>query len=222
MWPSLHSPSACSHLHPRSLRTSSSARSRTHRQQRRRAAASRCPRLRGIKASRPRPRRRPSTTCQPTRFSILPARSATSSSVPLRAAAGTNENSAVTITVTVPANQPIGTYYLLACADHDFVITEPAGETNNCRASITQVLITRPDPSLTPSRTRQLRRSGKQLRGHGHHAEPGPRDCRRIDRRVSSVVRCGLQSSGPAFGDWRLTGSRAVPALNSGATSMER
>ena len=48
------------------------------------------------------------------------------------------------LTVTIPANMPLGAYYLLACADDTTSVTE-SNESNNCLASTSTVLVTRPD-----------------------------------------------------------------------------
>jgi subtilase family serine protease len=53
-------------------------------------------------------------------------------------------SSSGTVTVTIPATLPIGTYYLLACADDTSVVPE-TDETNNCIPSGTTVQVTLPD-----------------------------------------------------------------------------
>jgi subtilase family serine protease len=45
-----------------------------------------------------------------------------------------------TVTVTIPATASAGTYFLLACADDTKVVFEN-NETNNCRASVSQVVV---------------------------------------------------------------------------------
>src|SRR2546428_7942701 len=49
-----------------------------------------------------------------------------------------------TVTVTVSAGTAGGTYFLLACADDTLVVPE-TNESNNCKASATQVTVSRPD-----------------------------------------------------------------------------
>src|SRR5205814_1022418 len=49
-----------------------------------------------------------------------------------------------TVTVTVSAGTPGGTYFLLACADYTLVVPE-TNESNNCKASATQVTVSGPD-----------------------------------------------------------------------------
>jgi carboxypeptidase T len=55
-----------------------------------------------------------------------------------------------TLSVTIPSSTSPGNYYLLACADDNASVTE-TDETNNCRASATQVIVTAPTP--TPTKT---------------------------------------------------------------------
>jgi subtilase family serine protease len=56
-------------------------------------------------------------------------------------ALGAGELSTDTVTVTVPGNTALGSYYLLACADDTRDVTE-SDEANNCSASATQVTVT--------------------------------------------------------------------------------
>ncbi len=43
--------------------------------------------------------------------------------------------------VTIPTGAPAGTYFLLACADDQKLVSE-SNETNNCRASTTTMRVT--------------------------------------------------------------------------------
>jgi hypothetical protein len=52
-------------------------------------------------------------------------------------------SSSGTVLVTVPPATPLGTYYLLACAD-DLKVVKESKEGNNCRASASQVQVTAP------------------------------------------------------------------------------
>src|SRR5439155_6628108 len=61
--------------------------------------------------------------------------------VPTLAASATSSGSR---TVTIPSATPLGTYFLLACAD-DLSQRAERNETNNCRASATTIQVTRPD-----------------------------------------------------------------------------
>ena len=55
-------------------------------------------------------------------------------------AAGQSSTAGNKNNVTVPSNTPVGTYYLLACADDTNAVSE-IDETNNCRASTTTVVV---------------------------------------------------------------------------------
>jgi hypothetical protein len=60
--------------------------------------------------------------------------------VPSLAAGATNTKNR---TLVVPSDMPLGTYYMLACADDVFEVTE-ANETDNCRATTTTVTVKAP------------------------------------------------------------------------------
>src|SRR5206468_1644836 len=53
-----------------------------------------------------------------------------------------------TVTVTVSAGTAGGTYFLLACAD-DILVVPETNESNNCKASATQVTVSGPDHIAT-------------------------------------------------------------------------
>jgi parallel beta-helix repeat protein len=53
-----------------------------------------------------------------------------------------------TVSVLIPASTPVGTYFLLACADDIGAVAE-SDETDNCRASAATVQVGRPDLTLT-------------------------------------------------------------------------
>src|SRR5262249_18077519 len=55
-----------------------------------------------------------------------------------------NGESAGTATASIPANTPLGTYVLLACAD-DLGVVDESDETANCRASAGRIVVGRPD-----------------------------------------------------------------------------
>jgi subtilase family serine protease len=57
-----------------------------------------------------------------------------------------NATSRGTVTVTIPAGTPAGTYRLLACADDRKVVTE-SNEANNCKASATTVKVPNRPPA---------------------------------------------------------------------------
>src|SRR5439155_156229 len=64
-----------------------------------------------------------------------------SRAVPSLASSATSSG---TVTVTVSAGTEGGTYFLLACADYTRVVPE-TNESNNCKASATQVTVSGPD-----------------------------------------------------------------------------
>ena len=64
-----------------------------------------------------------------------------SRAVPSLASSATSSG---TVTVTVSAGTAGGTYFLLACADYTLVVPE-TNESNNCKASATQVTVSGPD-----------------------------------------------------------------------------
>lgn len=59
-----------------------------------------------------------------------------------------NGESTATVTMTIPNNTILGSYFLLACADDTGLVLEST-ETNNCRASTTKVQVGRPDLVMT-------------------------------------------------------------------------
>jgi subtilase family serine protease len=54
------------------------------------------------------------------------------------------DESSGSVTVTIPATAPVGTYWLVACADAKLEVAE-ANDLNNCRASATTILLSGPD-----------------------------------------------------------------------------
>src|SRR5207244_2679912 len=59
-----------------------------------------------------------------------------------------SDTSSGTVTVTVSAGTAGGTYFLLACADDTLVVPE-TNESNNCKASATQVTVSGPNLGRT-------------------------------------------------------------------------
>jgi hypothetical protein len=59
-----------------------------------------------------------------------------------------NGASTATVTMTIPNNTILGSYFLLACADDTGLVLEST-ETDNCRASTTKVQVGRPDLVVT-------------------------------------------------------------------------
>jgi alpha-tubulin suppressor-like RCC1 family protein/subtilase family serine protease len=92
-------------------------------------------------------------TASMTRYYLSPDKSKGTTSRPLSplravAALGAGAQSAGSVVVTIPANVPEGVYYLLACADNTFLVSEQ-GESNNCLGSANPVIVTGPDLVVT-------------------------------------------------------------------------
>ena len=117
-----------------------------------------------------------------------------------------------TASVTIPANTPLGTYYVLACAD-DTALTTETDEGNNCLAVTTHVQVTRPDlvptavsnppGAVAPGRTFQVTDT---VTNQGAVAANGS---------TTRYYLSGDQQKG--IGDVLLSGSRGVPGLAAGA-----
>jgi len=119
-----------------------------------------------------------------------------------------------TVTVTIPSNMALGSYYLIACADNLTHVTE-SDETNNCRASTGTVQVARPDlletdlsaPPATIARGASFAVTDTVLNQGAVAAG-------------ASTTRFYLSADQIKDGNDRLlTGTRAVPALAAGATS---
>src|SRR5438132_732314 len=118
-----------------------------------------------------------------------------------------------TVTVTVSAGTAGGTYFLLACADDTLVVPE-TNESNNCKASATQVTVSGPnlvetavsDPptTVTPGGTYWI--STRLQYSHTVTA-------------AASTTRYYLSTTTSKSGARLLTGSRAAPSLAPSATS---
>ena len=118
-----------------------------------------------------------------------------------------------TVTVTVSAGTASGTYFLLACADDTLVVKE-TNESNNCKASATQVTVSGPDlletavsnppTTVTPGGTFSVTDT---VQNSGSAAA------------AASTTRYYLSTTTLKSGARLLTGSRAVPSLAPGATS---
>ncbi|MFY9558608.1 MAG: CARDB domain-containing protein [Terriglobales bacterium] len=119
-----------------------------------------------------------------------------------------------TVTVTVSAGTAAGTYFLLACADDTHVVRETK-ESNNCKASATQVTVSGPDLVET------------------NVSNPPPTVTRGGTFSVTdTVLNQGTAAAGVSVtryylsldkaqnaGDKLLTGTRSVPALAASASS---
>jgi subtilase family serine protease len=118
------------------------------------------------------------------------------------------------LNLTVPNGTPIGTYYLLACADDLDVVAED-GVVNNCLASSTQITVGVPDLSVTAVSTASIA------------VAPGvPFSVTDTTANLSAfnvpASNTGYRVSADTVittSDTRLTGTRVVPALAGNASS---
>ncbi len=124
-----------------------------------------------------------------------------------------NATSSGTVTVTVGAGIPAGTFFLLACADDTLLVAE-SNENNNCTASAAQVTVSGPDlvetsvsnppTTSTTGGTFSATDTAQNIGG----ASAG-----------ASTTRYYLSTTTSKSGGHLLTGSRAVPSLAPSATS---
>ncbi|HEV2732315.1 MAG TPA: CARDB domain-containing protein, partial [Terriglobales bacterium] len=119
-----------------------------------------------------------------------------------------------TVTVTVSAGTAAGTYFSLACADDTHVVSE-TNESNNCKASATQVTVSGPDlvetavsdppNTVTPGGTFSVTDTVQNI-GNANAA--------------ASTTRYYLSTTtSKTASSTLLTGSRSVPSLAPAATS---
>jgi serralysin len=132
------------------------------------------------------------------------------------AALAPNETSTGTLTVTIPTSTALGVYYLLACADDTTAVTE-TNELNNCLASATTVQIGRPDLVVSSmSEPPSLAAPGNAFPVSDATFNQGA-----LATGAPTTTRYYLSLNGSrSAGDRLLTGTRAVPALAAGATSV--
>jgi len=118
------------------------------------------------------------------------------------------------VTVTIPSTMPLGTYYLLACADDTALVTE-AEENNNCGASAMPVQVTRPDLVLTAvSNPPSAAPPGSSFKLSDTVRNQG------LVAAAATTTRYYLSADQQkGSGDTLLTGSRSVPSLGPGISS---
>ena len=127
---------------------------------------------------------------------------------------GAGASSSGSTPVKVPSSMPVGTYTLLACADDRTDVAE-GDETNNCTASVTTVIVTRPDLV------------GVTTGGLPSFVVPGTAVRVTDTVKNQSLVEAGASSTRyylsvdgvKSSGDTLLTGKRSVPVLAAGASS---
>jgi subtilase family serine protease len=121
---------------------------------------------------------------------------------------GRFEESSGSVTVMIPATAPVGTYWLVSCADAKLQVAE-GDDLNNCRASATTILLSRPD--LTQS----------AISNPPAIAQPG--GAFTVTDTVQNVGGASAAASSTRYyfstdaikgaGDVLLTGTRSVPIL---------
>jgi subtilase family serine protease len=112
-----------------------------------------------------------------------------------------------TVTVTVSAGTPAGTYFLLACADDAFVVPE-LNESNNCLASAAQVSLSGPDLVATA-----VSNPPTTLILGGTFSVTDTVENIGSATAASSTTRYYFSTTTSKSGGHLLTGSRAVPLL---------
>lgn len=127
----------------------------------------------------------------------------------------TQAESTGTVTVKIPTTMALGTYYMIACADDQAAVLETL-ETNNCRASVGQIQVTRPDLRVT------------QVGNPPSSAVPGAsivvsdttRNASAVSAPASSRTRYLLSlDQTSSANDFALSGDRSVTALGPQAES---
>jgi subtilase family serine protease len=117
----------------------------------------------------------------------------------------------------VPATIALGTYSLLACAD-DLAVVGENDEGNNCVASTTTIVVTRPDLVAVgvddPPAT--------AVAGSRIFVTDTVRNGAAVGATATTTYYYLSLNRSRDGGDRRLTGSRVVPALGPGATSEAR
>ena len=132
-------------------------------------------------------------------------------SVPALAAGGTSTGSR---TVTIPAATPLGTYYLIGCAD-DLLKVRETNEANNCVTAATRLSVAWPDlvtTSLTNPPASRVRGSTFTMTDTVRNSGAAPA--------AASTTRYFLSLNGVKdAADLLLTGTRSVVALQPNASS---
>jgi subtilase family serine protease len=124
------------------------------------------------------------------------------------------ESSAGTVTLVVPSSTPLGTYYLLACADDMWAVMEN-NEANNCVASTTTLEVKAPDLvefALSNPPTMAVLGGSFSVTDIVENVGTGPSGGSTTRYYLSEDM---LESSS----DVAFSATRAVPDLASGATS---
>jgi C1A family cysteine protease len=127
---------------------------------------------------------------------------------------GVGATSSGAVNVTVPSTVPLGSYYLLACADDLSVVAE-LSETNNCKASTSKVQVTLPDLLETAVSNPPV----AITRGNSFSVTDTVKNQGLVPSGPSTTRYYLSLNTGKSADDTLLAGSRSVPGLNAGATS---
>src|SRR5207248_2317109 len=127
-------------------------------------------------------------------------------------------SSAGTVTVTIPATTPVGTYFVLACADDTAQVPE-TNETNNCGASASTVQVTPATADLAVTGLDDPSATG--LVGGTFRATDITRNIGVVAAGASTTRYYLSLDTVRDANDVLLGGSRAVPALGPGAFSTD-
>ena len=123
--------------------------------------------------------------------------------------------SAGAASVTIPNGTPLGTYYVLACADDGKTVSE-RDETNNCRASSTPIQVGRPDLVIAAV----TNPSATAVRGTSIQVTATVQNPTSFDATATFRVQYYLSLDGlKNGGDRLLTGYRTVAGLAAGVSS---
>lgn len=116
--------------------------------------------------------------------------------------------------VTIPANLPLASYYVLTCADDTNVVVE-TNEANNCGAAPTLIqLVSAPLPDLIESSVSFVQKNPQTLQVTDTVANHGQATA------IASLTQYYFSSSGSKDPNaYQAVGSRSVPSLAIGATS---
>ena len=139
-----------------------------------------------------------------------------SRSVPSLAAGQTSSASA---TVTIPSSMPLGTYYLLACADELNAVAE-TNETNNCRSSAATVTVNVTRPDLME--TAVSNPPATAARGGTFKVTDTVKNQGTVTAGASATRYYLSQDQQQSSAEVLLSGNRSVPSLTAGTTSMAR
>ena len=98
-----------------------------------------------------------------------------------------------TVTVEIPTTVALGAYHVLACADDKVAVAE-SNESNNCRASVGTVQVSRPDLRATVSNPPATGAQGSSFTVHETTHELRRSPCRQVDDGLLPLARSDQES----------------------------